>query len=200
MPRYRDEDRQRIKQETRSKLLAAAAAVFARDGYEKANVNQIAADAGFAIGTLYNHFPSKRNLMSELLAAAAQAHSELIASRVLGAGGPEQRIDAFYQAGFEFIVEAAQSARLVLSMLNGPDEAFKAQLFQDYQPLFNLIAEEILLPGIAGGQFRPVEPTATAMLLMVIYLGAGSQTDPAGLPYLEALAVADFVKHALRRP
>jgi hypothetical protein len=37
-----------------------------------------------------------------------------------------------------------------------------------------------------------------AMLLMTIYLGAGSQVDQQGRPWLDAGQVADFAVHALR--
>src|SRR5712675_1407135 len=49
-------------QERRDKLLAAAQREFAAHGVD-ASLEQIARDAGVAIGTLYRHFPSRLDLL-----------------------------------------------------------------------------------------------------------------------------------------
>lgn len=53
-------------QETRDRLLDAAARVFARHGYRAGTTNRIAAEAGMSIGTLYRYFPNKDALVGEL--------------------------------------------------------------------------------------------------------------------------------------
>ncbi len=45
---------------TRARLVAAAAAVFNRDGYHGTDSNRIARTAGYAPGTFYLHFADKR--------------------------------------------------------------------------------------------------------------------------------------------
>jgi AcrR family transcriptional regulator len=51
--------------ETVAVILTAAARVLERDGYARANVNRIAAEAGVSVGSLYQYFPTK-----EAIAAA----------------------------------------------------------------------------------------------------------------------------------
>src|ERR1700712_633345 len=48
----------------RGQILAAAASIFAADGYEGASMARIAAVAGVSKGTLYNHFDSKAALFT----------------------------------------------------------------------------------------------------------------------------------------
>jgi AcrR family transcriptional regulator len=56
-------NRREIKQEqTRARLLEAAAAVFARRGYHVATLEEVAADAGFTKGAVYSNFESKADL------------------------------------------------------------------------------------------------------------------------------------------
>jgi AcrR family transcriptional regulator len=50
------------KQVTRDRLLAAAAREFSRLGLERASIDAISVDAGYAKGTVYNYFPSKEEL------------------------------------------------------------------------------------------------------------------------------------------
>lgn len=52
---------------TRSKLLASARAVVAREGYENASVDRIAEEAGFSKGAFYSNFESKEEIILELL-------------------------------------------------------------------------------------------------------------------------------------
>jgi AcrR family transcriptional regulator len=53
--------------ETVDALLEATAQLLVRDGYDKASTNKIALKAGVSIGSLYQYFPSKEALVSELL-------------------------------------------------------------------------------------------------------------------------------------
>jgi len=73
--RHKKIERKSVMQETRQRLLNAAAEEFAAQGYDKANVNRIAESAGFAIGTVYNYFPNKRELMYAFIDETARFHS-----------------------------------------------------------------------------------------------------------------------------
>lgn len=52
--------------DTRSRIVAAAVALFAEQGYDATSVNQVVARAGVAKGALYHHFPSKDDLLCEV--------------------------------------------------------------------------------------------------------------------------------------
>lgn len=81
------------KAETRHRLLAAAADLFAREGYDAVSVDAIADAAGRTSGSVYAHFGGKPGLLTSLLdgfqddmaavvGAEFAAHADL-ASRVL---------------------------------------------------------------------------------------------------------------------
>src|ERR1700685_434956 len=67
--------------ETRERLLAAAADVFAERGYDGTRVADIAAAAGVSNGAMYAHFPSK----AELLAGALRTHGRRLLADVFAA-------------------------------------------------------------------------------------------------------------------
>jgi AcrR family transcriptional regulator len=184
-------------QDTRETLLDTAGGAFARDGYDRANVNCIAREAGFSIGTIYNYFPSKRDLMNAFIDEIGHRHVDFILEQVTRETDPARRLVASYQAGFAFIKAHLTQSRAMFNTLNGPDEVFKARLFEAYQPLFQLLREEILRPGVDQGVTRPVDFEATAGLLMLVYLGTVSQFTPEGKHWLKPKQVADFVLHAL---
>lgn len=199
MARHKETFRDEIMAETRQKLLAAAAEEFARLGFVGANVNRIAKAAGFSIGTFYNYFPSKRDLMLAFIDEIAQLHVDFMLDQVKRESDPRRRMEAFFKSGFVFVETHLTQSRAIFNMLNGPDEEFKLRLYQVYGPLFRLLGDDILAPGIDQGYFRQVDPGATAGLIMLVYLGTGSQFGPGGTLWLDPMQVADFVLQALRR-
>lgn len=63
--------RQVAAEETQRAIVAAAARLFARHGYQRASIAQIAAEAGVAVQTVYNSIGGKRALLSRVLDFAA---------------------------------------------------------------------------------------------------------------------------------
>jgi AcrR family transcriptional regulator len=50
-------------------ILAAAARVLVKDGFERTTTNRVAEAAGVSIGSLYQYFPSKESLVAALVTA-----------------------------------------------------------------------------------------------------------------------------------
>ncbi len=59
--------RRRRREETRQRLMEAALGVFARNGYERATVDEIVRDAGFSKGAFYVHFEAKEDIFWAML-------------------------------------------------------------------------------------------------------------------------------------
>jgi len=80
---------------TRELLLTAAEQVFARVGYEAAQVEQIAEAAGFSKGALYAHFKSKEELFLALYEVKTAASFARLERGMEGAATREEKIEAF---------------------------------------------------------------------------------------------------------
>lgn len=66
------------KAENRSRILQAAADLFARQGYDATTTRDLARAAGIATGTLFNYFAAKEQIVAALAAeAVSAAHAEL---------------------------------------------------------------------------------------------------------------------------
>ena len=197
-PRHKESERESAKAKTRQSLLQAAAEEFASKGYADANINRISKAAGFAKGTIYNYFPSKRALMLALIDETAKAHVDFIIERVQEVKDPACRLERFFETGFAFIPTHLAQSRVMVNNIYGPDAEFKARMFQAYQPLFQFVGRDIIAAGIDRETFRPVDIESTATLLMTIYLGTGSQVDDTGKAWLDPNLVADFALNALK--
>jgi AcrR family transcriptional regulator len=80
---------------TRDLLLSAAEQVFARVGYEKAQVEEIAEAAGFSKGALYAHFKSKEELFLGLYETKTASYLAKLRNVLDSAPTREGKIDAF---------------------------------------------------------------------------------------------------------
>jgi AcrR family transcriptional regulator len=197
MARPKQDERDEVLNQTRRALLDAAAAEIAAEGYVGANINRISKAAGFAKGTIYNYFASKRDLMRALLDDIAATHHDFMRERVMAEDDAESRLIAFFEAGFDFVIAHLPQAQVAIATVYGPDAAFNERLWEAYQPIFRLVAEEIIAIGIAQGTFRPTDAVQTAQIVMTVYLGTASQISPTGEFWLDRRRIADFVLRAL---
>jgi TetR/AcrR family fatty acid metabolism transcriptional regulator len=72
MPRVSPEAKVRLEGARRSQILAAAALVFARKGFDRATIADVAQAAGLAEGSIYNYFRSKDELLAHIPRQIAQ--------------------------------------------------------------------------------------------------------------------------------
>lgn len=72
----------RSRENTRARLLAAAAEVFAEVGMDAASVEAVCERAGFTRGAFYSNFESKDELFLELAASVARERVAVVTARV----------------------------------------------------------------------------------------------------------------------
>jgi TetR/AcrR family transcriptional repressor of mexCD-oprJ operon len=103
-----------LRERVAAEIVAAAARVLAASG-DGASMNDVAAAAGIARGTLYRYFPTRRALVERLRELALEeAASRLAAARVEQVApleGLERTIRAFVDMGDVFVVAARERGR-----------------------------------------------------------------------------------------
>jgi AcrR family transcriptional regulator len=87
----------RRRAQTRAKLLAAAAALFARQGVENTRINEITEEADLGFGSFYNHFENKDAIVQAVLQETIAAQGEAIASLTADLEDPAQIIAAAHR-------------------------------------------------------------------------------------------------------
>ncbi len=81
--------------ETRQLLLKSAETIFVRDGYEGAELGEIASLAGRTKGAIYSHFSSKEDLFLALFEQRTQRWSSRFSDMVAASNGKEQNLEVF---------------------------------------------------------------------------------------------------------
>jgi AcrR family transcriptional regulator len=83
--------------ETRELLLRAAQTIFVRDGYEGAELGEIAALAGRTKGAIYAHFKSKEDVFLALVEDNAQRYRQQMYKLMAGSASVEGNLAALRQ-------------------------------------------------------------------------------------------------------
>jgi AcrR family transcriptional regulator len=83
--------------ETQKRLLDAADEIFVRDGYEAAQLDQIAARAGRSKGAVYTHFKSKEDLFLALFEHRTRFYVERLMGSLRSCATQKERVEAFRQ-------------------------------------------------------------------------------------------------------
>jgi len=81
--------------ETQTKLLEAAAQVFVREGYEAAQLDEIAATAGRSKGAVYTHFKSKEDLFLALFEERTRCYVHRLMNSLAICESRRQRLEVF---------------------------------------------------------------------------------------------------------
>ncbi len=98
---------------TRRKLLASARRVFARNGFEAARIEDIAADAGHTRGAFYANFASKESLFLALLEQQVSEHINRLSERLQCCESDQEKFSALR----EYYLERASDRQWSMLML-----------------------------------------------------------------------------------
>lgn len=142
------------KEQTRQKIVEAAAQRFRADGIDAVGVVSLMGDVGLTQGGFYNHFPSKEDLVRESVSVAATGAMERFAARVAASRGERYRalINGYLSADHRDRPESGcVAAALSAEMARRPVETREA--FTDgYAEMVELIAGT--LPATVRGKRR----------------------------------------------
>jgi AcrR family transcriptional regulator len=88
---------------TKQALLDAAARVFARNGYAKASLEEIAVEAGYSTGAVYSNFKGKDELFLTMVDRQIAEETETLIEVIAEAGTVEERLRAGAAQWMDFL-------------------------------------------------------------------------------------------------
>jgi AcrR family transcriptional regulator len=182
---------------TRRKLLAAGESIFARDGFEAARLEDIAAAAGYTRGAFYANFDSKEDIFFALLEAWVAERMAEVNALLEKYNTPKQRLEALRDLYAQF----AKNRRLALlslefklyairhpraqARLRSRNRAMRCSKEEIWDRVRPALARDILVPGPAA---------ATALGAFSHALLLEHLVDPTAMPSdeIERLLKATF--------
>jgi AcrR family transcriptional regulator len=156
---------EQMREATRQRIMRVAASEFARLGFDQANINVIAEQAGIGKGTIYLYFENKRDLFLEMLRFIAQAQLTVIRAALAQEGALPQRLERLFRAFAHLAEEESDNFNVYMSALYGVNRAFQAEatkLLRDYVAVIALMLEQ----SQARGEIRSHTVEATALMVL----------------------------------
>jgi AcrR family transcriptional regulator len=169
LPRRRDEARALF----RNAILDAAEAVFAERGFHRARIQDIAERARIAVGTVYNHFADKDEVLSGLLAERTEGLLAQVRSRGADAPAASRDFRASLEVRVAGMLAYVEQHRAFFAIANehgffagaiapsARSSARTVERVETFRAVFRAIVEE----GIASGDLEPLAVDALARFL-----------------------------------
>jgi AcrR family transcriptional regulator len=190
---------------TRKELLAAAERVFARCGYERASIAEIAEDAGYSHGAVYSNFEGKQDLFLAL-------YEQWVARRVAeieATSASEQELGERVRANVERWIEQLTTdpapflLRLELTLRAVHDPDLRRELATRVGAVPLAIRRSVEVEAGDQALELPLPPDRLAIALQAVSLGLGLEAlaDPGALrPELAAEIAAAVAQSLTRQP
>lgn len=151
--------RERDKLRQRQEILSAALELFSQKGYHSVSVQEIAAQAEFAIGTLYKFFQNKEELYRALVLEQCEDF-EVFLDRAIAAGDDEvAKLQNYIRAKADWCRRHLPFVRLYLAESRGAGFNLLANLNDELRQRYYAFLEQlaaIFAAGIKRKRFKDI--------------------------------------------
>ncbi|WP_308163173.1 TetR/AcrR family transcriptional regulator [Bradyrhizobium sp. SRL28] len=147
----------------RASILRAARELVTGVGFRDTQMNAVAETAGVALGTLYRNFPSKAELMVEVVADVAQREVDAVAKVATENGTAAERLSA---SAWLFASRALLGRKLAHALVAEPVEPEIESARLKYRRKLARVFEGIIEQGIRDGEFPVQDVQASAACIV----------------------------------
>lgn len=185
----------------REAILAAAAELFSRQEYHEVAMDNLAARAGVAKGTLYNHFGSKEDLFLALVRERSDRMLDQLENLLAEAEPTATRVRSLTIHTFMFFVKYPAFYRLWKKGL-AQEQCARTEPIEAMRGRLQKLIQVVICRGMAEGVIRPLSPDTAADVFFGAVMGAVPRClcegveSPLTLRQREQLF--DFIWEALR--
>ncbi|MGB7630428.1 MAG: TetR/AcrR family transcriptional regulator [Candidatus Deferrimicrobium sp.] len=173
-------------------ILAAARELLERRGPEAMTMEEIAADAGVAKGTLYLYFQSKDDLIQALVTRVGENILRDVEASLKAPGTPPEKLIRMVSVLLEYLNRERLLfpiyARELVRGKGESQEGFRHR-YQEMEEKFVALVTGLFAEGIAAGQFIPANPRLLTFLIRGLIRATGY--------YQRTEVQADAAKEAL---
>ena len=112
----------------RPELLAVAARLFARGGFEATSMRDIAGEVGMLAGSMYYHFPSKNELIAAVYESGVSQIGAAVDAALAGATEPWARLERACVAHLGSLLSDSAHAAVMTAELSRLDPRLRRRL------------------------------------------------------------------------
>jgi len=152
----------------RNELVQAARQVFVTCGYHGSTIEQIAREADFAVGTVYNFFANKEELFAEVITDMTREVFTALQREVFSKQDPVTAVEALIEFRLRFPQDQSGLFRMLVEAAPSGPETRDGTLPTACQETYREYVESlirVIKAGIAAGTFRDEDPLCLTLCL-----------------------------------
>jgi AcrR family transcriptional regulator len=166
--------REESRAHTRELVLDSAAAIFRRDGFHQASIDEIAEEAGFSRGAVYSSFANKEEFFLALHDREAQRRVQLIAERLLEDGTLEDAARTAARTFYErHLADPGWSLLMAEFAVHAARNSDVARRFREQDRLMREASTKLIAEICARDSVQCSEREANDVVTAMMAIGCG---------------------------
>ena len=166
----RQKRKEQITRARQKQILDAALSVFSSKGFGESTVADIAKEAGIGVGTIYNYYKDKHDLLISLIADSLISEDLVQIFGTLPARSNEKFMQSLLEERLSFGLENAQKMLFLFFEIQRDQRLRRQYVTQVVGPLLNKM-EQYILAQVDNGSFRKVDARVVARTLAGAIIG-----------------------------
>jgi TetR/AcrR family transcriptional regulator, fatty acid metabolism regulator protein len=166
----RQKRKEKITRERQKQILDAALSIFSSKGFGESTVADIAEEAGIGVGTIYNYYKDKHDLLISLIADRLISEDLLRIFGTLPARSNEEFMQSMLEERLTFGLDNAQKMLFLFFEIQRDQRLRRQYVSEVVGPLLNKL-EKYIIAQVDNGSFRKVDARVVARTLAGMIIG-----------------------------
>ena len=141
-------------------ILDTAESIFAKQGFFRTTMRQIALKAEFALGTIYSYFGSKKQLYGKVIETKVNELADSVTKEMADALSVQGKVEKFIQAKMTFLHKNLPFLRLYLAEVDVPrldiNHILPKKVRDKYDSILCVLTG-VVWRGMQEGLFKPMD-------------------------------------------
>jgi AcrR family transcriptional regulator len=153
----------------RERVIACAAELFAREGFENVGMGRLADAVGISKAGVYHYFTAKREILDTIVITTLDGLMETVVTATTEVKRPRDRLIAFITAHAAYFEANYWAFTTMLVGFGGLRSRATREAVVDQRDRYEGLLRQILQEGVDSGDFRAVHiPTASRAALSML--------------------------------
>jgi len=164
-----------LKEKRREEIIHAAMKVFSQYGYERATMENIAAEAGIGKGTIYEYFPSKRQLFEDMIYFYLDKYKYNLREVIFKRQSFHQKFHNLCQYNADFLRQHLDILQFISKQGIVLSDSMKERLLKEQDEIYSMFYQ-MLEEAISRGEIRQgIDKEAAVMCIIGIIIQVTSK-------------------------
>ncbi len=156
--------------EQKENILNSAEKLFARYGYRKTTLEDVAREAGMTPGNIYFYVKNKKDLYEQTVRHGLTEWRDSIARGIADIGDVKEKFTIMSRSAFEYLASRPDLREIIIQDPGIFTLSEQEDRFRDINDGAIEMIRAILRQGVREGRFIPLDVDHTAELLFSIYV------------------------------